>query len=142
MTRISILFPEPSLFQTTIAIRITDINYGGHLGNDKVLTMMHEVRMAFLNSINYSEMDVEGVGLIMADAAIQFKSEAFYGEQLIADLAIENISKVSFDILYRFVSDGRVVALGKTGMVFFNYSTRKVSKCPDAFVSKVSKPKL
>ncbi|MBL7926904.1 MAG: thioesterase family protein [Bacteroidia bacterium] len=137
MARVTIDITAPVIFKTIVTVRITDINYGGHLGNDKVLSIMHEARMAFLNSMHYSEMDVEGVGLIMADAAIKFISEAFYNEPLLVEISIENISKVSFEMLYRLRCNQRMVALGKTGMVFFNYQTRKVSVCPEAFVSKI-----
>jgi acyl-CoA thioesterase FadM len=138
MARITLQFPDKVNFTTTIAVRITDINYGGHLGNDKVLSLMHEVRMLWLQSINYSEMDIEGAGLIMADAGIQFKSEAFFGECLTAEIAVADITRAGFDLYYRFSCKDRIVAVGKTGMLFFDYEKRKIVSCPTAFISKVN----
>ena len=65
MPRIKIKLPEKFIFRTEIPIRITDINYGGHLGNDSLLSIIHEARVRFLKSLGYSESNVEGVGIIM-----------------------------------------------------------------------------
>lgn len=138
MARIILQFPDKVNFTTTIAVRITDINYGGHLGNDKVLTLMHEVRMLWLQSIGYSEMNIENAGLIMADAGIQFKSEAFFGDELLAEIAVADISRVGFDLYYRFTSKDRIVAISKTGMLFFDYEKRKITSSPKGFIEKVN----
>jgi hypothetical protein len=45
-----------------------DINYGGHLGNDAVLSLVHEARVRFLKQQGYTENNIEGAGIIMADA--------------------------------------------------------------------------
>jgi len=133
MSRIQINFPNQNVFSTEIKIRITDLNYGGHLGNDSMLSILHETRVRFLKHFGYSEMNVAGVGIIMADAAIQFKTEAFYGERLKIEIAVGDFSRVSFDIYYRILSGTREVALAKTGIVFYNYETKKVAAVPQEF---------
>ena len=45
MARIKLTLPERFPFTTTIPIRITDLNYGGHVGNDTVLALLHEARV-------------------------------------------------------------------------------------------------
>ena len=41
---------------------------------------MHEARVRLLSEIGCSELDIgNGVSIIMGDAAIEFKSEGFYG---------------------------------------------------------------
>ena len=45
MSRIKIPLPEKKDFSTEIKLRISDINYGGHMGNDAVLTIVHEARL-------------------------------------------------------------------------------------------------
>jgi acyl-CoA thioester hydrolase len=134
--RIEIIFPEKIHFTTNIHVRITDLNYGNHLGNDRILSYAHEARVQFLKHYGYEEFDVEGAGLIMADAAIQFKSEAFYGEELTIEIAVAAISRVSFELYYRIKNSERLVAIAKTGMVFFDYNTRKIVSCPVAFKTK------
>lgn len=139
MARIKIDLPEKFVFETEIAIRITDINYGGHLGNDSLLGIVHEARMRFLNHLNYSEMDVEGVGLIMSDVAIQYKLEAFYGDTLNVKIGITDIGKIGFDVIYLFQNNKQEeVAVVKTGMVCFDYEKRRPLAVPEAFIRKVT----
>ena len=100
MARIKIAIPEQFSFSCQIPIRISDINYGGHVGNDTILTIVHEARMQFLKSLDFTEMDFGGKGMIMADAAIEFKNELFYGETIITSVAVTEISKISFELIY------------------------------------------
>jgi YbgC/YbaW family acyl-CoA thioester hydrolase len=133
MTRIKLSLPETFSFSTQIPVRITDINYGNHLGNDAVLGLLHEARMQFLKKAGYTELNLAGVGLIMADVAIEFKAEAFYGDVLTAYVAAADFSKIGFDLYYKLVNSESetVVALAKTGMVCFDYEKRKVAAVPD-----------
>ena len=134
--RIILNFPERIVFTTQINVRITDLNYGEHLANHNLLVYAHEARMGWLKHSGYTEMDIEGASLIMADAAIQFKSEAFYGEQLSIDIGVQNFSRVAFDMYYRILSGDRIVAIVKTGMVFFDYDVRKIKPVPEVFRKK------
>jgi len=138
--RIKIQLPEHFNFSTNIPIRITDVNYGGHVGNDSVLSLIHEARMHYLEHFQYTELKFEGVSLIMGDATIEFKSELFYGEQLKVYVAVNNISKASFDIYYKLVKvkEETVIALAKTGMVCYDYSKKRVVSVPDAARNKLA----
>jgi acyl-CoA thioester hydrolase len=135
MARIKIDLPKEFPFSTSIPVRITDLNYGGHVGNDTVLSIIHEARMQFLKHYGYKELDFEGAGLIMADVGIEFKNELFYGDTVIASVAITEFSKVSFDIYYKLEKDvaGKkvLVAVGKTGMVCYDYKNKKIVPVPD-----------
>ena len=128
--RIKLQLPGIFKFHTSIPVRITDLNYGGHVGNDTVLSIIHEARMQFLKSIGYTELNVEGVGLIMRDAALEFKAELFYGDIINCHVKAENFSPVSFDLFYKLVNEqtGIIVAVAKTGMVSYDYD-RKKSDC-------------
>ena len=137
MSRIQVNFPEKHIFSTEIKVRITDLNYGGHLGNDSMLALLHEARVRYLKHFGYSEMDVEGTGIIMADVAVQFKTEAFYAERLTIAIAVGDFSRVSFDIYYKVSSGRRDVAIAKTGIVFFNYEKKKVAAVPEKFRLKM-----
>jgi acyl-CoA thioester hydrolase len=135
MNRIKIELPGQFNFTTKIPVRITDLNYGGHVGNDTILSIIHEARVQFLRHHGYEELNFGGIGLIMSDAGIQFKNELFYGEVIIASVTTGAFSKASFDIYYKFEkeADGKLllVAAAKTGMVCFDYSKRKTVAVPD-----------
>jgi acyl-CoA thioester hydrolase len=130
MARIKIELPEQFHFSTKIPIRITDLNYGGHVGNDTVLTLIHEARVQFLRSYGYEELNVEGVSLIMSDAGIEFKAELFYGDVVTAFVTATNFSRAGFDLFYKLMRDESIVALAKTGMICYNYDTKKVVSIP------------
>lgn len=130
--------PEEFSFSTIIPIRITDLNYGGHVGNDTVLTLFHEARMQFLAHYGASEMNFGGAGLIMRNVLIEFKKEIFYGDSIKVYIAVSNFSKVSFDVFYKMVKgiDEAIVATGKTGMVCYNYQSKKIVAVPGEMLKK------
>ncbi|MCY7361571.1 MAG: thioesterase family protein [Ignavibacteria bacterium] len=139
MARIKIDLPEHFIFKCEIPIRISDINYGNHLGNDAVLSIMHEARLQFLKSINCTELDLFGASLIQSDAAIIYKAEAHYGDILICEIAVDDITRVSFDLYYRLINKAtqQEVAIAKTGMVCYDYNIKKVVSVPEGFVKSV-----
>jgi len=141
MARIKLDMPENYIFSTELPIRISDINYGGHLSNDAMLSIIHEARIRFLNHYHYGELDIEGLGLIMTDSAIVYKAEGFHGDQLQIDIAITDLNAYGCDIYYLITNKKTAVELAhaKTGVVFFNYETRKVSAVPEEFTNKVIK---
>lgn len=145
MSRLKISFPQILHFSTQLSVRISDINYGNHLGHDRMITMIHEARMLFFRSLGYEEFDVEGVGTIIADLAITYQSEAFYGDVLEFDIAVQELSAKSFQLYYRvkLVSDKEgekrgVVALAKTAVVFFDFDERKSEKVPKQFIERLN----
>jgi len=133
MARIKLDIPENLEFATQITLRISDINYGGHLGNDALLGLVHEARIRFLKSLGFSEMNAGGAGLIMSDAAIVYRSQAFHGDILEIRVGAGDFTRTGCDLYYRLVNreSGREVALAKTGMVFFDYQKNKVTGMPE-----------
>src|SRR5688500_10620244 len=119
MARIKIDLPCKFDFCTSIPVRITDLNYGGHVGNDTVLSIIHEARVQFLRSHGYDELNMNGVGLIMSDAAIEFKAELFYGDMVCAFVTTGDFTGVAFNIYYKLQKEIdkniMIVALAKTG---------------------------
>lgn len=138
MSRLSIELPSHFPFSTTLTVGIGDINYGGHMGNDAVLRLAHEARLRFLKSLGHTEMDVHGCGIIMSDAAVVYRAEAFHGDELAVSVAVADFNKYGCDLLYAMVrkGDGTEIARVKTGIVFFDYQARKVTRAPAAFVSR------
>lgn len=131
MARIKIDLPEKYAFSTEIKVRISDINYGGHLGNDAVLSILHDARLQYLQSLGYSELAFGSSSLIMVDVAMEYKGEGFLGDTLLIQIAPADFNKYGFDLLYRVTNQNRKpVAHAKTGMLCFNYESRKVMSVP------------
>jgi acyl-CoA thioester hydrolase len=138
MARVKLQLPTSFLFRTEIPIRISDINYGGHLGNDAVLSIVHEARIQFLQHLGYSELDIEGTGIIMTDAIIVYSSEGFYGDVLTVEVGTTDFQLTHCDVVFRLTktTTNKEVARVKTGIAFFNNQTRKISAVPDVFRKK------
>jgi len=132
VARVELDLPGKFLFSTD---GISDINYGGHLGNDAVLALVHEARVRFLKKYGYLESDVDGVGIIMTDAVVVYKSESFHGDVLIIDVTVEDFTKTGCDFLFllKNKATGKEIARAKTGIVFFDYASRKVVAVPQSF---------
>jgi len=135
MGKVVIQEPHEYSFKANYQIRISDINYGNHLSNDKILTMAQEVRMMWLSSLGFSELDFFGVSLIQGDSAAIYKSEGFYANEIEIQIGVMDLSNSSFDIVYKMYNKTtkKDLALVKTRMVCFDYKIRKVKVIPDVF---------
>jgi len=134
MPKTKLLLPTHFPFSVQIPVRITDLNYGGHVGNDSILSLIHEIRVQFLRHHGYGELDIAGVGLIMADVTIEFKSELFYGDSLWASVAAAEFSRVGFELYYRLEKKSGEkmvpVAFARTAMICYDYSLKKIVSVP------------
>ncbi len=141
MARVKLDLPETFFFSTEIPLRIGDINYGGHLGNDAVLSIAHEARVRFLKQYDWTELDIDGRSIIMTDAVVVFKAEAFYGDTLVAEVTVGDMTATGCDLLYRLThkETGKEIARVKTGIAFFDYGIRKVTEVPEKFRSLFSR---
>ncbi len=135
MPRLKLDLPARFPFSTELPVRISEINYGGHLGNDAVLALAQEARLRYLHTGGFSEKDAGGAGIIMVDAMVIYRSEAFYGDTLVVDVAVTDPGRLGCDFVYRMTSkgSGKEVARVKTGIVFFDYVRRRVVPMPAGF---------
>lgn len=138
MPRINIALPDRFAFATEIPIYISHINYRHHLDNAVLLSLVSEARVRFFTALGYAEMDVEGAGVIVTDAAVQYLSEAFHGEVLVIEMTPTDFNKYGCDLVYRIrdKASGREVARGKTGILFFDYAAKKPVAVPPRFVER------
>lgn len=141
MARIKIDMPENYSFTTEIPVQIRDINHAGHLSNDSVLSIVHEARLRYLKSRNYTELDIEGRGIIMTDSAIVYKAEGFHGDLVQIDVTVGDFNKYGCDIYYLLSNKKTAVEMAhvKTGIVFFDYSAGKVVPVPEKFKDSIMK---
>jgi acyl-CoA thioesterase FadM len=135
MARIKLELPTAVHFTTEIPVRIGDINYGNHLGNDALLSLIHEARVRFLAQYAYTEMNIEGASIIMNDVAVVYKSEAFYGNVLTFEVSVVDFHRFGCDLMYRITNKdtGKEVARAKTGIVFYDYGEKKLMDVPEKF---------
>jgi acyl-CoA thioester hydrolase len=132
---------EKFKFNTEIDVRISDINYGGHLGNDRYLSLFQDARLQYLKQFDFSELSIgDHTSLIMSQAHINFKSEAFWGDRLKIFVRISSIKATRFIFDYLILDSKKkenLIATGYTEMVGFDYQQRKVKRLPPEFLQVI-----
>ena len=97
MNRVKITLPDSFTFTTKLSIRLSDLNYGGHVGNDAVLSILQEARQQFLQLKGLEELNIEGYGLIMVDALIEYKKELNYSDTILISVIAVDFDKMTRD---------------------------------------------
>jgi len=134
--RVKLKIPNFFHFETLLRVRVSDLNYGGHLGNDSFLTLAHESRVQFFKSINMTERDFFGSSLIMADSLVVYKSQGFLGDKINIKISITNCRSHGFQLFYLFQKNNKVdLAHIQTSMVFYDYSAEKILPFPQDFMN-------
>jgi acyl-CoA thioester hydrolase len=128
MEKLSIDLPESFHFSTDIQVQMKDLNFVDHVGNDTYVSYLNEVMIRFLTSIG-----VPIRSSIMADMAIIYKSEAYYGEILKGETAVAGFTNDSCYFYFRVSKKeaGKEVFRARARMVFFDYLQRKRIDIPD-----------
>jgi YbgC/YbaW family acyl-CoA thioester hydrolase len=135
---VNLSFPEQILFTHNLRVRTYDINKGGHLGHDRLISLLHEAREHFFFKLGFNELDIDGVGIVVADLMVQYLGEAFMAQRLEIDIAIAGVGRKSIDMYYRVkcIDNGALVALAKTAIVFFDYGPRTAVEVPPLFLQR------
>ncbi len=121
-------------FQTRATVRVTDLNYAAHLGNDRLLSLLHEARIRFLASHGFDEMDCDGVPIIQGDAVIDYQGQGFLGDELVLEVAAGDPTRCSIRIFYRVSRprDSKTIALAETTMIGFRYADERIRPLSDS----------
>lgn len=130
-----------SIYTTNLSVRVYDLNYGNHLGNDSLISLIHEARVRLLKHMGFSELDIGGIGILITNLAVNYKAEAFYGDQIQIDIEIGEISKTGIDLHYELRSQNtkKEIARALTSVTFFDYKNSKVTRVPQIFLSTLEK---
>ena len=138
MARVKLQLPEAFTFSTDLDVRVSDINYGNHLGNDRMVTLLHEARLRFLAYHDFAELNIGGVGMMVTDLVVTFNAESFMGDTLTFRVGLTDFGKYGCDVIYRVENKvlGKIIAEAKTGIVFFDYDERKIARIPKVFYTR------
>jgi len=139
MARLKLEFPADQFcFTTHLTVRVTDINGANHLGNDSMISMISEARARFLFAKTGETAQGDGPGIIVTDLATTYRSEAYARDQLCFDVGVMDFNKYGGDIIFRITRerDAALIAMAKSGFVFFDYATRRVTEMPKDFADR------
>lgn len=139
MARLNLQFPEQQYYYSTqLTVRVTDINGANHLGNDSMISMISEARARFLFEFGIRETASDGIGIIVTDLATTYKTEAHARDQLLFEVGVMDFNAYGGDITFRITrpADQALVAMAKSGFVFFSYQQKRVVTMPETFRDK------
>ena len=131
---------EKPIFQTTLDVRINDINYGNHLGHDSFISLLHEARIQFLKKMGYiNELNIEGLGMLITNIYVNYTNESFYSDKITINIEIGETTKTTIQLIYQASLEeaNKKIANALTTMTFYNYQTSKVAKIPQKFLSNI-----
>jgi|SRR5579859_3236991 len=139
MGRVEIGLPERFPYAVELEVRVGDLNYGNHLGNDAVLGLIHEARRRYIRSLGSDEIGANETGFVVADSAVVYRAQAFYADRLRIEVAAGDFGSRSCAFFFRVsnAADGRVVAEARTGMVSFDFKAQKAMTIPPALRAKL-----
>jgi acyl-CoA thioester hydrolase len=132
---------DAKAFHREYLVRVDDINYGGHMGNERALVVFQDARIAFLGSLGLSEKSIaEDTGIIIVEARVEYRRQAFMGDLLDTAVTARVAGSSALDFLFSVSrpSDGAEVFSGSTRILPFSYAQQKVRKLPPDFLAKIA----
>ena len=114
-------------------VRYTETDQMGFAHHSNYLNYFEMARIEWLNKIGFSYAALERQGIVMPVVSIQtnFKSPAFFDDQLTIKLVVNEIPKASIKIDYIIMNALKnEIANGSTTIAFLNIETNKPIRCP------------
>lgn len=142
MPRVKINMPEEFLFTMQHAVRFSDLDYARHLNSVAMVHVLHEARLQFLASLGLTEANIFGLGMVVTDMAVDYRSQSFAKDVLVIEVGVSRFNKYGCDICFQITNSAldRVVCNAKQGVVFFDFDKHKIAAVPLAFKSLVGEP--
>ncbi len=139
MPRVKVSVPEQFLFSMEHTVGISDVNYAKHLDSVAMVHILHEARLQFLASLGFTEANLYGLGMVVTDLVIDYRSESFADDHLIIDVGVGQFNRYGFDIGMQVTNSAleTVVCKAKIGVVFFDFDKHQMAPIPLAFKNRL-----
>ncbi len=125
-------------YMATIKPRISDINYGGHLGHTELINLLHEIRVRFLDQHSMHEANICGHGLVIHNINVKYHQEAYWGNELEVKMETKvDGAKIIFDYTVFNSTLKNKTATAEAVMVLVDKVTKRPVK-PDIFIRKLT----
>jgi acyl-CoA thioesterase FadM len=133
MPRIQLEEQPAYAFRHDLTVRATDINYGGHLGTEAAVGLLHEARARPFREIGLLSVQISqgATGLAIADLAVNLKREASVFDELCVESHLGEMTQKSIRLFQRIARDGELLVLAETGLVAFDYESRRPVPLPE-----------
>jgi acyl-CoA thioester hydrolase len=142
MQRVKLSPPETFRYSMERTVGISDLNYARHMDSVAMINLIHESRLQFLADLGFTESNIYGLGMVVTDLAIDFRSESFANDVLTVDVGVAKFNKYGLDIGFQVTNRAldTVVCIANVGVVFFDFDNHKLAELPGAFQSLLEKP--
>lgn len=142
MPRVKVSSPDQFVFSMERCVGISDVNYAKHLDSVAMIRILHEARLQFLASLGFTEGNIFGLGMVMTDLAVEYRSESFANDLLIIDVGTSSFNRYGFDIGIQVTNSAleTVVCNAKMGVVFFDFDKHQITQVPTAFTAILGQP--
>lgn len=119
-----------------ITLQPRDINYGGHMGVDALISIIGTARAYIFKTVGLSEIKLgdDRTGIIMTDFVVNLKAEGFMFDNLEVHSHIGELTKNGFRFFHKVIRGDSIVALAEMGFLTFDYDARKAISVPDSCI--------
>jgi acyl-CoA thioester hydrolase len=119
-------------FALPVEVRFRDIDALGHVNNAVYFTYMEQARIAYMQTLGLRSHNAESSSFIIAEATCQFKAPVTLEMSLVVRVRVSELHTSSFLMDYSIEdkSTGRVMALGRTVNVAYDYAAAQSKPIP------------
>jgi len=126
---------------TPIQIRFADLDALNHVNNANYMTYMETARMAYCEDVLSDDLDWTTVGMILAQATVDFKKPILLKDELQVGTRCSRLGNKSFDLSYTVIrnkgADWEEAATGHTVLVAYNYTDDETMRIPARWKEKL-----
>ncbi len=135
MPRIKLSLPEEFSFRMERSVGLSDLNYAKHLDSLSMVGILHEARLQYLASLGFTEENIFGLGMVVTDLSVDFRSESFAGDMLVVDVGVGKVNRYGLDICSQVTNSAldAVVCVAKMGVVLFDFDKHQMVAVPRQF---------
>ncbi|HUT99923.1 MAG TPA: thioesterase family protein [Myxococcota bacterium] len=134
--------PDDFRFQCEVEVRFRDLDAMGHVNNAAYFTYFEVARTGYMRALGHSRDEDDLLALypfILLEVRCRFVSPAGLSERLLVFLRTAFMGSKSFVFEYLITGkdDSRVVAVGRSIQVYYDYQKKCTLPIPDNFRARI-----
>ena len=124
-------------FSISLTVRSDDLNFAQHVAHQNYFIYFQEARIAYLGQFGFSELDICGCAMVIAEARCRYRRELFFGDRLSVACRVVQLTPKSFVMEHTIDRGGVLCAEGATTNLVVDPRRKKVVPLPDGFVAAI-----
>lgn len=126
-------------FSISLTVRVNDLNYANHVAHQNYFSFFQEARIAYLAQLGFSELDIDGYGMILTEATCKYKQQLWMNDTIQVGCRVSALAKKHFIMDYQILKMDSLCAEGRTVNLCYDYSSKKIVDLPQSFVRAVER---